>query len=511
MKSLGWPGRALSSGLLVAVVGVASIGSNTDFSSPPRYDGAGYAVLGQALETGRGYREIQGPTPVRHTHYPPGYPLALAATWRIAGRSVEAAHALSVACSVGAILAGWWWFRSIYSERVALAAGLALAANWSWGRVGGAIQSEPLYLLLGQLAILAASWAGRRGGVGPGLVVGLLLGACVLTRHVGAALAVAVGLDLILRRRASSLVAAGLATLILVGPWIGWLAASRRPTQVDLFDGGGLASLVASQGLFYVRRLPDHWVGPIVEIGTVFANSTTLFVLVHGWAFAASGLIGWGWWRLLRSPGKRLAGLVPLATFPLLLAWPFTEAGRFLIPLVPCLIVGTVEGLAAVGARVRLGHPRAWAACAVLGASLLYPGYSLATGGAEARRRADRPFDAACDWIARRGDRPGPVLSGHPAEVFWRTGRAGMAPGSDDTGEIDRSIDRLGVAYLIVDDRRYARSPTSPLGRYVRLRPDRVRPVWSGAEGSAAVAVFEVRAPGGDGGPASDTVRRRLW
>ena len=52
-----------------------------------------------------------------------------------------------------------------------------------------------------------------------------------------------------------------------------------------------------------------------------------------------------GWARTLSRPRRRLAGLIPLLTIALLTIWPYTEAGRFLIPLIPCLLIGAVEGL----------------------------------------------------------------------------------------------------------------------------------------------------------------------
>ncbi|WP_435009376.1 ArnT family glycosyltransferase [Tundrisphaera lichenicola] len=484
--------RGLISGLIIGAVALGSVGLNTGISSPPRYDGAGYAVLGLALSTGQGYREIHTPGRERHTHYPPGYPLALGGLWRLTGRSAQAAHLFSVACTFGAILAGWRWFGSMYRPGIALAAGLALAVNWTWGRVGGAIFSEPMYLLLGQLAILATLWAARRGGVGRGLILGLLIGACVLTRHVGVTLAAAIGLELLLRGRRSMALLAGASASLVVLPWVAWLAASRRPTQVGLIAGEPLPGLVARQFLFYVRRIPDQWIAPVVEIGTVFANSAPLYFLVNAWAFAATGLIAWGWCRAFPSPRRRLASLVPLTTFPLLLVWPFTEAGRFLIPLVPCLIVGAIEGLTPIAAMLRLERPRAWAAWAVLAASIPYPAYALMTGRAEAQRRADRGFDAACDWIARHGDRNGPILTTHAAEVFWATGRVGLAPDSDDPEDVARSIERLGAAYLIVDENRYARAPASPLERYVREHPGRFRRVWGRDSDGMTIAIEEV-------------------
>ncbi len=67
--------------------------------------------------------------------------------------------------------------------------GLAVAVNWTWGMVGGAIQSEPLYLLVSMMALNLVQ--ARRAGLG----LGVLLGLCVLTRHVGACLLAAVVID----------------------------------------------------------------------------------------------------------------------------------------------------------------------------------------------------------------------------------------------------------------------------------------------------------------------------
>src|SRR5258707_8858372 len=61
-------GSALGPGVLPAVASAASVGLNTELSAPPRFDGAGYAVLGEALAEGRGYREIDLPGSPRHAH-----------------------------------------------------------------------------------------------------------------------------------------------------------------------------------------------------------------------------------------------------------------------------------------------------------------------------------------------------------------------------------------------------------------------------------------------------------
>ena len=97
---------------------------------------------------------------------------------------------------------------------------------------------------------------------------------------------------------------------------------------------------------------------------------------------------------------RRQAGLIVATTLPLLLVWPFTEAGRFLIPLVPCLLIELVEGLAPLLHRRSVRRARTWAAGLVLAASIPYAAYALTTHRAEARENAFADFDAACAWLA---------------------------------------------------------------------------------------------------------------
>jgi hypothetical protein len=473
----------LGAGFLLAIVSAASVGLNTDLQAPPRFDGAGYAVLGEALATGRGYREISDPAAPRHAHFPPGYPAALAVIWRSTGRSVAAAHVFSAACIVAAVLLAWRGFLTIYPRRLALILGLALAVNWTWGRVGGSIQSEPFYIVLEMLAVLVAVRAGRRGGVALGIALGVALAACVLTRHVGACLVAAVLLDLGLRRRFGELGAAGLTAFALILPWIGWLAMVRHNTQAGLLVQGGLIARIAGQAVFYVQRLPDQLTGPIVEVGTVFRRSPTIAGLVNLWAAAVTSLMIWGCAKTLRSPRRRLAGMIVFLTLALLLVWPFQEAGRFLIPLVPFLLAGAMEGLASLISLTGTRRPRTWAAGMILAISIPYAAYAVATGRAAAQQRIHADFDAACRRIASDTTRPGLVLTSHAGEVFWQTGRQGVAWDSPEPEAIDRLIDRLGIAYLLIDEDRYANAAEDPLVQYVRRYPDRVTLVWRGSRG----------------------------
>jgi hypothetical protein len=215
--------------------------------------------------------------------------------------------------------------------------------------------------------------------------------------------------------------------------------------------------------------------------------------LANLWAVGATGLLVLGWTRTLANRRRRLVGLVAGLTLALLLVWPFTEAGRFLIPLVPCVLVAAVEGLAVVGVPL-VGRKRARPAAAllVLGLSLPYSVYALVTDRAGAQRRTSRDFDAACDWLAHAAPAPGPVLTRHPGEVYWQTRRHAVAPRSDDPETIPALVDRFGVAYLLVDEERYANAPTSVLATFVHRHPGWVREVWRREAGRSSVTVYAV-------------------
>ena len=109
------------------------------------------------------------------------------------------------------------------------------------------------------------------------------------------------------------------------------------------------------------------------------------------------------------------------------------------------MLVGATEGLAGLAtfARLPVGRrPRLVAAWLILAGSLPYSAYALATDRAGAQRSGNADFDAACAWILQSGSEPGPILTRHPGEVYWQTGRQALAPGSSDP-EVVRSLEQI--------------------------------------------------------------------
>jgi Dolichyl-phosphate-mannose-protein mannosyltransferase len=509
--------RSVVPACLITAIALLAMAGQGDFTSPPRYDGAGYAVLARSLAEGTGYRSIDHPDRPGHVHFPPGYPALLALAWRISGPSARVAHAVSAVCTLGATLAAWCWFRRMYSRKVALLLGLSLAVNWAWARTGPGIQSEPLYELLGQVTILVALRTVAIGGIMRTILLGGFLAACLLTRQIAIGLLVAVLLNLGLRKRWSTALAVVAVTLALVSPWMIWLivAAGQQKSQANLLLEGssGLLARVVSQGTFYLQRIPDQISGPLVEVATVIRPGTGMAGVANLWALIASAVVIAGLMIAVSSPRRRLASLIPLLTLVLLLAWPYTEAGRFLIPLIPCLLVGAVEGLSRLlqrGDRSLRGNiPRRRlafaAAMLILMASLPYSCYSIASGRARGRdAAAHRDFDNACEWLTDHGTRQGPILTRHPGEVFLATGRQALEVStSERAGELDdqadaieRTIAHYGVAYLLLDADRYLKAVPSPLSRFVVERPARVHRVFPTRDSdSSGVAIYEVLPP----------------
>jgi hypothetical protein len=131
----------------------------------------------------------------------------------------------------------------------------------------------------------------------------------------------------------------------------------------------------------------------------------------------------------------------------------------------------------------------------LVAAAIPYSAYSIATDRAGAAERSQAGFDAACAWIVQNATQPGPILTRQPGEVFLRTGRQALAPPSGEPEAIEQMITRYGVAYLLVDEERYAGSPVNPLTRLAETHPERVERVWSepAGTGRASYAVFAVR------------------
>lgn len=71
-------------------------------------DNAGYMILGDAVRSGAGYRDLYRPEAPLHTKYPPGYPALLALVGLFGG--LQTFKIVALACSAAAVgLISVWW------------------------------------------------------------------------------------------------------------------------------------------------------------------------------------------------------------------------------------------------------------------------------------------------------------------------------------------------------------------------------------------------------------------
>jgi len=196
------------------------------------YDDAFYVILAKSLATGHGYRNLNLPGAPFATHYPPGYPIFLAALWKLAPTFPANLLLFKFANALFLTVVAAFAYR-IGRERLGLGAGFALVAT-----AAGTVTTPALYLssmLLSEMMFLAFAlplllWAETRvmreemdvrGAIWIGAMAGLLF----LIRSQAIALVGAVAFVYALRScwRESALTI-GAATIVVL-PWLLWVSA----------------------------------------------------------------------------------------------------------------------------------------------------------------------------------------------------------------------------------------------------------------------------------------------
>lgn len=358
------------------------------------------------------------------------------ALWMAGGGSVRGLYALSLACSLGALVLGAWTLRR-WGRTPALAFALLFALSPYQAHYGLELNNYPL-LLLGTSLLVAGLLRPGRCLVFPGALLALnahlfgwvLAGAALLARR-----------D---RRTAGSV---GLAALLAAPAWLGLL--SRRG-GTDAFHNERPAELAATLWAAAERFSP-------------------------GWSLLLYGAaVGLGGSRALRSPQRRGAALTLLAlggsaaAVTVVFGWlgvAFLAQTPYWLPTSLCLLLVAALGLAGPGrGRIALAlllaaswapgaaralHPRPQHG--VLGRLVPgieqppgpLPAWTFGAAGPPGPRVATDEEDAPEAWWARR-PRPGldgprvvaglvPDVAGIRAEVLRRHGEGDVLVLLSDT------------------------------------------------------------------------------
>jgi hypothetical protein len=397
-----------------------------------------YMILAKAISTGQGYRFINLPGAPAGVHYPPGYPLLLAAlsslTSGIPGNPLVFAAANMIFLGLGAS------FLYILARRIgmrtALAAGCALAgflmppAVW----MNTALFSEPMWLGLAIPWLVWADRADRDATIDArmAIMLGASAGCIALVRTQAAALALALVCVLAARRRWKPAFLVMVATTLVLLPWQLFMArhAAEIPEPISAKYGPYFA--------WFVQGLRAE--GPRLLIATIIRNVGSSFAIIRK-LFAPVG----GPWLailLLGAPGVaaawRLARRAPvvfmavIAHAAIILVWPF-EPQRFIWTSWPFVVLWLCAGAAELWEQAQRISVRRWgparifvaADSALLGlAAVGTTAFMLWTGAyrAIARGQAKR-ITPTVAWVQQHTPPGTLVASDDETAVFLYTGR----------------------------------------------------------------------------------------
>ena len=467
----------------------------------PGGDNAGYLILGDALRSGEGYRDLYLPDTPLHTRYPPLLPALLAVLGWIGG--VGVAKVTMLLFTAATVWATAHFGRRWVGVGPGLAAAGVLAVNPTLLEYGHYILSEAPFTLL----VVAALWLSIRPGRRSAAWAMLAATAAFATRTAGMTVLFALPLAWLLggqRRRAawSGAVAAG-----VLGAWAlyqrlasegpGYLAELRLVNpyvpEVGTVSLAGLVTRAADNCWTYLSQvLPDVFLGTGSGSGAGFA----LGVLV-----ATAALAGWVIHsrQAVRGPEAFL-----LLYAALIALWPSVWTDRrFLLPLVPVVL------LLAFAAIQELPPPSrrwlTWAATALL-ATL---GSVWVIREAPARlacaasygegRPCHRPeyesFYAAARWAGANTHPDAIIANRKPRLFFWHARRRGdVYPFSFDPEIVMDGLDGMGADYVVVD--WLSLVADAYLIPAIRDAEARFEPVFAG--GDPATLIFRIVQPTAD-------------
>ncbi|MGQ0643377.1 MAG: hypothetical protein ACT4P6_21740 [Gemmatimonadaceae bacterium] len=337
--------------LVVALVLVAAIMSITPWPVGTIQDDATYVVLAKSLATGEGYRQLNLPGAPQVTHYPPGYPLLLAALWRLwpdfPDNLVVFKYANAVLLTLAAL--GAYAFARARAQLSTMGAGATAVAGTACVLVlyvTGIIVSEPLFMALMFPVLIVSEKATQDGKVTTAIAAAALGVALAMVRTIGIAVFPALLLALATRRHWKAACAAFVTGVCLLAPWQLWAAAHANDVPAVVIgkygsylgwmlkgyrDGGSSFGLeVINKNLVGLRELLEFLVMPVSW------RWVRLPVFVGAVALTLYGLT-----RLSRRTPVTV--LYALGYFAIVLVWPF-EVHRFLMAGFPIVVLAFSVG-----------------------------------------------------------------------------------------------------------------------------------------------------------------------
>jgi hypothetical protein len=339
-------------------------------------DDSMYVVMAKALATNQGYRVLSLPGEPLQAKSPPFYPSLLSLIWWALPHfpdNVLWMMILSIAATVCFLALSWRYLveHGYATQWQALVVVALVGFNWRTVVLAGGVYSEMTYAALSVLALyVAEEYEKHPQRWIAGLVAGVLVGLAFLTRSAGIALLLAMACYYFMRWFKRELVPVAVAATLVMG-WLAW--GRMHASGADSVNAGFYESYFSTfselvggpqaQGFAGMLKVISQVIGtnaigllfvsvPVVCLGLNYdavVNFRFGFPLI---AAAVLLLIVGGFLRQGR--GRfRLMHLYVLSYVAVHLVWPYTAYDRFLMPLLPFLILFFVIEAGALWLLVR--------------------------------------------------------------------------------------------------------------------------------------------------------------
>lgn len=338
--------------VLCVAVAVAAILSIRPLPVGVFQDDGIYVALAKSLASGSGYRYVNLPGEPFATHYPPLYPAFLALLWKLsptfpANVAVfKFANALLLAAAAGVFY--------VLTRRIT-----KLSPVWSAVSVGtftisaptllvsSMVLSEPLFLLLLGVALLAGERAASSGSIRDVCFAAFAIVVLAMCRTLGLVLLPALALILVWRRHWFSSTALVVGVVVGVLPWQMWVSAHANDVPSVLLGKYGsylrwVTVAIEEQGLAFLVEVAQKNLQQFATHFALIAGLTAQSSVMLR-AFGAVVLAG-----TLTVGFQKLARLAPCTAVFLtlyigtLVLWPFSPT-RFIYAIWP--LIGIVFAL----------------------------------------------------------------------------------------------------------------------------------------------------------------------
>ncbi len=476
--------------LLIVLVFLTSYTYTFDQKLAPLGDNASYYMLGQALAQGEGFVNISKIDKTPNNHYPPGYPAVMSLFMHFT-ESIVFFKMLNGFFLLAGLLLFYRIAEEVMQHRIlAFVVSLMCLLNFHLLQYGSMMMSEIPFLFFSSAAIwcLVRRLPDTHWFKDPNfylLLIVLVIGYYV--RSLGIALLGAVVITLFIRKKWIPGLALGAGFVVLALPWfirsqqLGGGSYLRQLTLINPYQpnlgtagpGDFLNRMTANFSRYMTEELPNA-LFPFTEVN--YQESGTAGEWITGLVLVA--LIIYGCLSLHRF--RTFILLYVLFTMLILLLWPDVWVGvRFIVPLIPVLLIGLVSGLYALLTLI-FGAAKKTVPAWVLGVlplTLLSSVGNLHDQASTPLHPAWSNYYAMGEWL-RQNESSGVVVAcGKPALFYLYAQTYTMRyPFEQDAAKLLDELEREQVDYVVID--QVYPNTIRYLLPAIRSQPDRFEQVY---------------------------------